>query len=217
VPTRPSGLGQQRREPQHPPVDRDVVDLDPALGQQLFEVAVGQAEAQVPADREDDDIRWEAEAGKGGSHSGRARAAGSHTGSLAARTRSPRMQQCRWHSSKPTTARSASATRSSLSTTRPARNMRDWTSGQSLGRTAGLVGCRTCDPRHGWRDVSVARSMGASSESISRTTTSLTEQGKLKAREHQIEIWCSRARAPLPRRLKQDLHQHPGRIAESSK
>ena len=77
VPTRPSGLGQQRREPQHPPVDRDVVDLDPALGEELFDVAVGQAEAQVPADREDDDIRWEAEAGKGGPRSGsRARAAG---------------------------------------------------------------------------------------------------------------------------------------------
>jgi hypothetical protein len=95
VPTRPSGLGQQRREPQHPPVDRDVVDLDPAFGEELFDVAVGQAEAQVPADREDDDIRWEAEAGIGGPRSAsRARATGSHTGSLAARTRSPRMQQC---------------------------------------------------------------------------------------------------------------------------
>ena len=31
------------------PVDGDVVDLDPALGEQFFEVAVGQAEAQVPA------------------------------------------------------------------------------------------------------------------------------------------------------------------------
>jgi hypothetical protein len=58
VPTRPSGLGQQRREPQHPPVDRDVVNLDPALGEEFFDVAVGQAEPQVPADREDDDIRW---------------------------------------------------------------------------------------------------------------------------------------------------------------
>jgi hypothetical protein len=47
-----------------PTVDRDVVDLDPALGQQPLDVAVGQAEAQVPADREDDDIGCEAEAGK---------------------------------------------------------------------------------------------------------------------------------------------------------
>jgi hypothetical protein len=45
VPTRPSGLGQQRREPQHPAVDRDVIDLDPTLGQQLFDVAVGQPKA----------------------------------------------------------------------------------------------------------------------------------------------------------------------------
>jgi hypothetical protein len=42
-----------------------VVDLDSALGEELFDVAVGQAEAQVPADRKDDDIRWKAEAGKG--------------------------------------------------------------------------------------------------------------------------------------------------------
>jgi hypothetical protein len=75
VPTRPGGLGQQWREPQYPPVDRDVVNLDPALSEELFDVAVGQGEAQVPADREDDDIRWEAEAGKGGPRSGRARAA----------------------------------------------------------------------------------------------------------------------------------------------
>src|SRR4029453_12172033 len=30
----PSGLGQPRREPQHPPVHGDVADLDAALGQQ---------------------------------------------------------------------------------------------------------------------------------------------------------------------------------------
>jgi hypothetical protein len=32
VPARTSGVGQQRCEAQHPPVDRDVVDLDTALG-----------------------------------------------------------------------------------------------------------------------------------------------------------------------------------------
>jgi hypothetical protein len=42
---RPSGPGQQRREPQHPPVDRDVVDLGTPLGEQLLNLAVGQAEA----------------------------------------------------------------------------------------------------------------------------------------------------------------------------
>jgi len=42
-----------------------VVDLDTALGQQLFDVAVGEAEAQVPADRQHDHVRWEPEAGEG--------------------------------------------------------------------------------------------------------------------------------------------------------
>jgi hypothetical protein len=93
--SRAGSLSQQRREPLHPAVDGDMVDLDPALGEELFDVAVRQAEAQVPADREHDHLGWEAEAGKGGPRSrSRARAAGSHTGSLAARTRSLRMQQC---------------------------------------------------------------------------------------------------------------------------
>jgi hypothetical protein len=37
----PGGVGEQRCEPLHLAVDGDVVDLDAALGQQLFEVAVG--------------------------------------------------------------------------------------------------------------------------------------------------------------------------------
>jgi hypothetical protein len=36
-----------------------VVDLDAALGQQLLDVAVGQAVAQVPADRGRDHLGWE--------------------------------------------------------------------------------------------------------------------------------------------------------------
>jgi len=40
VPAWPRGLGQQRGEPLYPPVDRDVVDLDAALGEQLLDVAV---------------------------------------------------------------------------------------------------------------------------------------------------------------------------------
>jgi hypothetical protein len=60
----PSGVGQQWRGPLHPAVDGDVVDLDAALGEEFFDVAVGQAEAQLPADRNDDDIGWEAEAGE---------------------------------------------------------------------------------------------------------------------------------------------------------
>jgi hypothetical protein len=42
---RPGGVGQQRREAQHPPVDGDMVDLDTALGGQLLDDAVGQAES----------------------------------------------------------------------------------------------------------------------------------------------------------------------------
>jgi hypothetical protein len=66
VPTRPGGVGQQWREALHPPVDRDVVDLHAALGQELLDVAIGQAKAEVPADCDDDDVGWEAEAGEGG-------------------------------------------------------------------------------------------------------------------------------------------------------
>jgi hypothetical protein len=47
-----------------------VVDLDAALGQQLLDVPVGEAEAQIPADRYDNDIGWEAEAGEGRSSAG---------------------------------------------------------------------------------------------------------------------------------------------------
>jgi hypothetical protein len=65
MPAGPSGVGQQRREPQHPPVDRDVVDHDATLGQEFLEVAVGRAEAQVLADRQHNHIGWEAEAGEG--------------------------------------------------------------------------------------------------------------------------------------------------------
>ncbi len=36
----PGGVGQQRREALDPPVDGDVVDLDPALGEQFLDVAV---------------------------------------------------------------------------------------------------------------------------------------------------------------------------------
>jgi hypothetical protein len=41
----PGSLGEQRREPLHPPVDGDVVGLDPAFGEQLLDVAIRQREA----------------------------------------------------------------------------------------------------------------------------------------------------------------------------
>jgi hypothetical protein len=83
VPAGPGGLSQQRREPHDPAVDSDVVDLDPALGEQFLDVAVGQREAQVPADGQDDHLGREAEASEGRSRNwSRARAAGSHDNSL---------------------------------------------------------------------------------------------------------------------------------------
>jgi hypothetical protein len=53
------GLGELRGEALDPPVDRDVIDLDPALGQQLLDVPVGEAEPQVPPDRQGDGPRTE--------------------------------------------------------------------------------------------------------------------------------------------------------------
>jgi hypothetical protein len=71
-----------------------VVDLDAAFDEEFLDVAVGQTEAEVPADREHDHIRWEAEAGErrpcDGSRSG---AAGSHGDSLPLGARSQQMQQ----------------------------------------------------------------------------------------------------------------------------
>ena len=65
VPAGTCGVSQQRRESLHPAVNADVVDLDTSLGEQLFDVAIGQAVARVPADRKDDDVGWEAEAREG--------------------------------------------------------------------------------------------------------------------------------------------------------
>jgi hypothetical protein len=94
VPAWPGSLGQQRRGPLHPPVDGDMVNLDATLDQQLLDVVICEAEAQVPADREHDDIGREAEAGKGGAGDGSgAWAACTHAGSLAGQRRSPRTQQ----------------------------------------------------------------------------------------------------------------------------
>ena len=44
-------LGELRREPLDPPVDADVVDLDPALGEKLLDVSIAQREAQIESHR----------------------------------------------------------------------------------------------------------------------------------------------------------------------
>jgi hypothetical protein len=54
--TGPSRLRELGREPLDPPVDAHVVDLDAALGEELLDVPVGQAEPQVPAHRQGDDL-----------------------------------------------------------------------------------------------------------------------------------------------------------------
>jgi len=41
------GLGELRSEPLHPPVHGDVIDLDAALGEELFDVTVGKPEPQA--------------------------------------------------------------------------------------------------------------------------------------------------------------------------
>jgi hypothetical protein len=41
-----------------------VVDLDAAFDQQFLNVAIGQVEPQIPADRDDDDLRREPEPGE---------------------------------------------------------------------------------------------------------------------------------------------------------
>ena len=45
-------------------LQRDVVDLDAALGEPLFDVAVRQPEGQIPADGQDDHVGREAKPAK---------------------------------------------------------------------------------------------------------------------------------------------------------
>jgi hypothetical protein len=45
-------------------VDRDVINLDAAFEQEFFNVAVGPAEPQVPAHRDDDHLGREPEPGE---------------------------------------------------------------------------------------------------------------------------------------------------------
>jgi hypothetical protein len=83
MPTRPGGVRQQQGEPLDAAADGDVIHFDAALGQQLLDVAVGQAEAQVPAHRKDDHVGRKTETSEGRScDSSGARAAGSHGDSL---------------------------------------------------------------------------------------------------------------------------------------
>jgi hypothetical protein len=64
MPGRSGCLDELAGEPLHPPVDRHVIDGDTAFGEQLLDVAVRQAVAQVPVDADRDDLPREAEACK---------------------------------------------------------------------------------------------------------------------------------------------------------
>ena len=53
---RAGGVDELRREGLHPPIDRDVVNLDATFGQQFLDIAVEQAVTQVPAHRDRDHL-----------------------------------------------------------------------------------------------------------------------------------------------------------------
>ncbi len=95
VPAGPSRLGELRREPLDPPVHRHVIDLDPALGEELFHVTVGEAEPQVPPHRQGDDLGREPVSGEGRTRcwSGARAWVRSHGGSLPDAVPRPPMQQ----------------------------------------------------------------------------------------------------------------------------
>jgi hypothetical protein len=52
---------EQRSEPLHPPKQRDVINLDTTLSEELFEIAVRQTESEIPPDRQHDHLRREPE------------------------------------------------------------------------------------------------------------------------------------------------------------
>jgi len=58
------GVGQQGREALDPAVDGDVVNFNAAFGEQFYDVSVREAEAEVPADGQDDHVGREPEAGE---------------------------------------------------------------------------------------------------------------------------------------------------------
>ena len=60
--TRSRRIREKRRETLDPPADRDVVDLDPTLGQRFLDIAIGEPVPQIPTHGQDDDLRWEPKA-----------------------------------------------------------------------------------------------------------------------------------------------------------
>src|SRR6266542_5575183 len=65
MPAGARSLGELRGEPLNPSVHGKVVDLDAPFGEELLDIAVGQAEPQVPPDGQGDDLGREPVAGEG--------------------------------------------------------------------------------------------------------------------------------------------------------
>ena len=57
-------LGEQRSELQHPSSDRFIGDVQPAFGQQIFDIAEAEGEAEIQPNRVPDDVRRELVASK---------------------------------------------------------------------------------------------------------------------------------------------------------
>jgi hypothetical protein len=57
VPIRTRRADKQRREALHSPIQGDIVNLDPTLSEELIDLPVRQADAQIPAHGEDDHLR----------------------------------------------------------------------------------------------------------------------------------------------------------------
>lgn len=59
VSARSGSVREEWGEMLDPPVDGDVIDLDPAFTEEFLDVAVGEPIPEIPADGEDDDLRRE--------------------------------------------------------------------------------------------------------------------------------------------------------------
>jgi hypothetical protein len=64
MPSQPCRLDELGSKPLDPPVHRDVIDRDATFGQELLDIPVRQALAQVPADCDRDHLPGEPEASK---------------------------------------------------------------------------------------------------------------------------------------------------------
>ena len=64
VSARPARVDEQQCLPLHPAVDGHMIDSDPAISQQLFDVPIGEPVPETPPDRHQDHLRREPETGE---------------------------------------------------------------------------------------------------------------------------------------------------------